>query len=323
MKRSVSRFSFLVLFVAIATASCSENKQSAKVTKKPIAAIKQIITPLVSVQWLQQHLDDKNIVILDTSVLVHMDDKGYKTLSAQSEFDKEHIPHAKFADLKGHFSKQDSEKDFILPEITDFQKAVRELGVNNDSHVILYSSNNESWAARLWWMLKWGGFERASILNGGLKAWKEKGFPTTAESVLNKSGDFVFNLQPKLVAYREQVLESATDESVTLVDSLSPGHYKGDFSLYSRSGHITGAINLPSSDFVDESGFFRPIDELEMMLEADKNTRTITYCGGGVAASSVAFNLHRAGFKDVAVYMGSLQEWVEEPSNPMTLGDTP
>jgi thiosulfate/3-mercaptopyruvate sulfurtransferase len=107
------------------------------------------------------------------------------------------------------------------------------------------------------------------------------------------------------------------------VDSLSPGHYKGDFSLYSRSGHITGAINLPSSDFVDESGFFRPIDELEMMLEADKNTRTITYCGGGVAASSVAFNLHRAGFKDVAVYMGSLQEWVEEPSNPMTLGDTP
>ena len=200
---------------------------------------------------------------------------------------------------------------------------MRELGVNEQSHVILYSTNNESWPARLWWMLRWGGFERASVLDGGLKAWKEKGFPTTSETSPYEIGNFLFNLQPALVAYSEQDLESISDESVTLVDSLSPGHYKGDFALYSRAGHITSAINLPSSDFVDEFGFFRPLDELEMMIEGDKKARTITYCGGGVAASSVAFNLHRAGFKDVAVYMGSLQEWVEEPSNPMTLGENP
>ena len=90
--------------------------------------------------------------------------------------------------------------------------------------------------------------------------------------------------------------------------------------MYGRPGHIPGATNLPSSDLLNAEGRFWALDELEMMHDGDRNSRVITYCGGGIAASSVAFTMHRLGFTDVAVYMDSLQEWVTDPANPMTLG---
>ena len=89
--------------------------------------------------------------------------------------------------------------------------------------------------------------------------------------------------------------------------------------MYGRPGHIPSATNLPSSDLLDETGFYRHFDELEMMIDSNADSRVITYCGGGVAAASVAFTLHRLGYKDVAVYMGSLQEWTADPGNPVTL----
>jgi len=89
--------------------------------------------------------------------------------------------------------------------------------------------------------------------------------------------------------------------------------------MYGKPGHIPGATNMPSSDLLDEEGNYRSFDELDMMHDGDRDVRAITYCGGGVAASSVAFTMHRLGFTDVAVYMGSLQEWAGDPENPMTM----
>jgi thiosulfate/3-mercaptopyruvate sulfurtransferase len=90
--------------------------------------------------------------------------------------------------------------------------------------------------------------------------------------------------------------------------------------MYARPGHILGATNMPSSDLLDETGRFRAYDELEWVYDGDnRNNRVITYCGGGIAASSVAFTMYRLGFTDVAVYMGSLQEWASDPANPMSL----
>jgi thiosulfate/3-mercaptopyruvate sulfurtransferase len=100
---------------------------------------------------------------------------------------------------------------------------------------------------------------------------------------------------------------------------MPDAHYRGEFSMYARPGHILGATNMPSSDLLDEVGRYRSYDELDMMHDGDRNARVIAYCGGGVAASSVAYTMHRLGFTEVAVYMGSLQEWATDPANPMTL----
>ena len=89
--------------------------------------------------------------------------------------------------------------------------------------------------------------------------------------------------------------------------------------MYDQPGHIPGAINIPVTSFFDEAGRFRPEDELAALLGTDKDKRTITYCGGGIAASADAFVLTRLGFKDVAIYAASLEEWTANPENPMEI----
>ena len=96
-------------------------------------------------------------------------------------------------------------------------------------------------------------------------------------------------------------------------------HFRGDFVLYERSGHIPGASNIPASELLDESGHYRSHDELATLHNSDQNARAITYCGGGISASSNAFIMTRLGFTDVAVYMASLQEWAADFDNPLVV----
>jgi len=87
--------------------------------------------------------------------------------------------------------------------------------------------------------------------------------------------------------------------------------------MYDRAGHIQGASNVPTTSTVDDTGRYLSAEQLEAIFGGDHNARAITYCGGGIAASSNAFVMIRLGFKDVAVYTESLQEWTADPANPM------
>jgi len=91
-------------------------------------------------------------------------------------------------------------------------------------------------------------------------------------------------------------------------------------TLYARPGHIPGASNMNALDLLDKTGRFRPDDALAAMIGGDRNARAITYCGGGIMASSNAFIMTRLGFTNVAVYTASLQEWAADPANPMVVG---
>jgi thiosulfate/3-mercaptopyruvate sulfurtransferase len=118
------------------------------------------------------------------------------------------------------------------------------------------------------------------------------------------------------------VLAAINDDAVCLIDTLPEAFYHGEQSLYGRPGHIPGASNICAVDLLDESGRYRPRNELAALHDGDRNARAITYCGGGIMASSSAFVMTRLGFTDVAVYTASLQEWAADPSNPMVV-DTP
>ena len=107
-----------------------------------------------------------------------------------------------------------------------------------------------------------------------------------------------------------------SDDSFDLLVQCGACHIENLLSGY-RPGHIRGAANVPVPSLYDDSGHFRSQEELAALFEADRNTRTITYCGGGIAASSNAFVMTRLGFTDVAVYGASLQEWAADPDNPM------
>jgi thiosulfate/3-mercaptopyruvate sulfurtransferase len=287
---------------------------------QPNPVVQEKMDTLVTTEWLSQHLNDPDLVILDCSVrMVPKEGGGIETVSGRADYDSGHITSARFADLTGNLSDLDSPLDFALPTPERFCAVMGSLGVGDDSRVVLYDRFNSVWASRVWWMLRWVGFSRAALLDGGFRAWnaEERGLSTKPAEY--KAKHLTPKPRPELIAHRDEVFAAIKDDSIFLIDAMNQAHYRGEVALYGRPGHIPGAINISAMALFDESGRFRPHDELAALYDGDPKARVITYCGAGVAASSVAFVMVRLGFTDVGVYMASLQEWAADPDNPLVV----
>jgi len=275
---------------------------------------------LVTPEWLNRHIDDPDLVVLDcTVVTIPHDDGGFHNVSGRPDYEAGHIPKAGFADLKGELCDTTSPIEFAMPTPAQFCRAMGALGVGDDSRVVLYDTNYTGWAARVWWMLRWVGFDRAAILDGGLGAWASEGHPLSLEPVNRPAKVLTPAPRPALIADREEVLASLNDEHVSLIDTLPEEFYRGEVAIYARPGHIPGAVNINGLKLLDKTGRFRSEEELAAMHNLDRDARIITYCGGGIVASTNAFILTRLGFTNVAVYTASLQEWAADPNCPMVV----
>ncbi len=315
LNRNARHFFYLFAALAFVSACTHSGEQTA-----PTMKAQPELDTLVTVKWLSEHLDDPDLVVLDCTVLIEPDENGaMHVVNGRANFEAGHIPSAGFADLTTDLADLDSPLMFSMPTPEQFAHAMGALGVGADSRVVLYSASNPDWAARVWWMLRWAGFDRVALLDGGLQAWTADGQPLSTEPANRPTRKFAVTPRPELIADRDRVFAAVNNGNVSLIDTLPDAHYRGEFSMYARPGHILGATNLPSSSLLDEAGHYRSFDELEMLHDGDRNSPVITYCGGGIAASSVAFTMHRLGFTDVAVYIGSLQEWATNPTNPMTI----
>jgi len=278
---------------------------------------------LVSAEWLKKHINNPELVLLDCTVVTvpdANDPRGLKNVSGRPEYELGHIPNAGFADLKTELSKTNDPVEFDLLSPKQFCTAMARLGVGDDSRVVLYDANYTGWAARVWWMLRWVGFDNAAILDGGLSAWTSTGNALSLEPVTRAVNTLTCNPHPELIADHDEVFASINDETVVLIDTLPEPFYRGEMSIYPRTGHITGAVNIDGLSLLDKRGHLLSHDKLVAMHGFDHNARIITYCGGGIVASTDAFVLTRLGYNNVAVYMASLEEWTSEPSNPMEMG---
>jgi thiosulfate/3-mercaptopyruvate sulfurtransferase len=276
---------------------------------------------LVDVAWLSEHLDDPDLVVLDCSVYQQTDEHGrLLSVCGRADYDEGHIATAGFADLLGDLADPESPLESALPTPEQFCASMGALGVGDDSSVVLYDGNMSVWAARVWWMLRWVGFDRAAILDGGLVAWQLADRPLSVEPSTQPPRQLTPRPRPELIADRDEVLAAIEDDAVWLVDTMPPEHYRGEWTLYDRPGHIPGATNVSVLEMFDGTGRYRSLDDLAALYEADRQQRAITYCGGGIAASASAFAMTRLGFTDVAVYAASLQEWAADPRLPLVLG---
>ncbi len=319
-KMSFDQFSrkLVILIAALAlTSACASSKSQPDVT----AALDTTMDTLVTTEWLSQNLDDPDLVVLDCTVRVEMDEDGFRIMSGRADYEAGHIPTSGFADLMGDLSDGDSPFGFAVPTPEEFSAAMGALGVGDDSRVVLYDGNNSVWAARVWWMLRWVGFDRAALLDGGLGAWTAEGRPLSAEADNRPVKQLTPAPRPELIADRDEVFAAVGNSAVQIIDALPEASFRGEMAMYGRPGHIPGAVNIPALALLDESGHYRPADELAALFNSDRNVRSITYCGGGISASSDAFIMTRLGFTDVAVYTASLQEWVADPANPMVVDE--
>ncbi|MDJ0657818.1 MAG: sulfurtransferase [Xanthomonadales bacterium] len=280
---------------------------------------------LVSVEWLHQHLNDPDLVVLDATVMVEQGDDGkFINYNGRGNYETGHIPGAGFADLLGdELRDTDSPFDIMAPDPGQFAAGMAALGVSDDSRVVIYDVMGGVWSARVWWMLRWIGFDRAALLDGGIKAWTDAGYPLSTEPVVRKPGRLSVNPRPQLFSDRHEVLDALSDSKVHVIDSLSAAHYSGEWTMYARPGHIPTAVNVSVFQLFDEAGQFRSNPELAGLFSTPTDQRTITYCGGGIAAASNAFTLVRLGYTDVAIYDGSLEEWAADPELPMSVSPDP
>ena len=317
------RLSILIATLALVTACAVPESQPDLTIAQGAEQPTPVMDTLVTAQWLSEHLDDADLVVLDCNVRVEMSEEGgFEILSGRADYEAGHIPSAGFADLMGELSDGESPHRFAVLTPERFCEVMGGLGVGDDSRVVLYDASGSGWAARVWWMLRWVGFDRAALLDGGLPAWTAESRPLSTEPADRPANQLTLELRPELIAGRDEVFAALGNESVAIIDALPEASYRGEMAMYGRPGHIPGASNIPSMSLLDESGHYRPQDELAAMHSSTREGRAITYCGGGIAASSNAFIMTRLGFTDVAVYTASLQEWAADPANPMTV-DSP
>lgn len=281
---------------------------------------------IVETAWLADHLTDPGVVVLDgTTHLMPPPPVPYNVVSGRADFERGHIPGAQFVDIDVDLSDPDQAPGlhFMLPSAERFAAAMGRLGISNETTVVCYATANHWWATRLWWTLRVFGHDRAAVLNGGFQRWQAEGRPIEAGPGRARTATtFRARFRPELVADKNDVLAAIGEGEICTLNALRPEQHAGTGgTVYGRLGHIKGSINVPAVNVVDADNLFRPASELHRMFEQPlAKPRVITYCGGGIAATSATLVLTMFGHRDVRVYDASMSEWAPDPTLPMEAG---
>lgn len=278
---------------------------------------------LVSTDWLKQRPGSPDLRILDSTT--HLGADGGAKGDVEG-FEAGHVPGAQFLDLQRDLSARDSALLFMAPPEAALAATLAQLGIGGSSHVVVYGRGNPWWATRVWWVFRLFGLDNVSILDGGWKGWLDAGGPVEtgpARPVVPGSAPLL--KQRPLVATREAVLAAIGDPQQCIVNALPRASFSGASApSKGRAGRIAGSVNLPAGELVDpETGRFLPVSLLAERLKSvglDEGRAGIAYCGGGIAASAIAFAAALAGRPAPLLYDASLQEWATDDSLPMETG---
>ena len=265
---------------------------------------------LIEEEELVAIIDDPNLRLFDATVVLN----PAAVESGHDRYLAGHIPGSVFLD-HGVISDSNSNLMYTMPDEKTLGAAIGALGISRDTPVVVYSTEMLAWATRIWWVLQYAGHRNVRVLNGGLQAWKG-----ALEIAENKYVPTTFNtdLSPQMFASKEEVLSSITDGSACVVNALTPEMYKGEADVF-YAGHISGSVNHPFFELMDEDYLLPDTTLAEILEQKMIGDRLITYCGGGIAATLNACVAKLVGVDDVAVYDGSMSEWMAEEL-PITIG---
>ncbi|MEE4023451.1 sulfurtransferase [Gordonia sp. PKS22-38] len=274
---------------------------------------------VISATDLHKRLEERSVRIIDATVHLSFDEGGAHVESGRATYLDGHIPGAVFADQIAGLSDPNGEAPFAAAPSDRFAAAVGALGVGDDTQVVVYDTVNGIWATRLWWQFRLEGFDDVTVLDGGLAAWVDAGFPTETGDVDVPAASFTARRRADRIYSTTDVATSVDDPAVLLINALDRDAF--------AAARIPGSVNVPFGDLVDESGQLKPVAELREIFDAvgalDESVRPVTYCGGGIAATAAAFALHVAGRDDSAVYDGSMNAWTADPDRPLETDSRP
>jgi thiosulfate/3-mercaptopyruvate sulfurtransferase len=284
------------------------------------------MSPTITPAALAAELGTPGLVVLDGSVFQRPAPDLSTMLqdSARASFEKHRIPGSVHLDALDWLWDRARPFRFALPSPEATAAAFAAHGVGEGSRVVVYDRVGGNWAARTFWTLRWIGFDDVRLLEGGFAGWKEAGLPVESgppPAPTPAERPFVPRPRSAAIADRAQVLAAIGDPAIAIVNALSAEQHAGTGGLpYHRPGRIAGSTNLPAPRLGDATLAPEAVAALAAEAGIAPGQRVIAYCGGGIAASTLAFNLLRAGWDDVAVYDGSLDEWGRDPALPMETG---
>ncbi|MGD1835181.1 MAG: sulfurtransferase [Nitrososphaeraceae archaeon] len=270
---------------------------------------------LVDTQWVEEHLEDKNIRIAE----VDYDPKANYTLG--------HIPNSVLFDWKKDINDPTTRN--ILDK-KDCENLLQNAGINEDTTLVLYGDFNNWFAAFAFWVFEYYGIKNIKIMNGGRKKWLEEDRPISKDIPQYSRGNIQAseaNLTTR--AFLEEVKKSLQSNNIMKIDVRSPAEFKGEITAppeyptehAQRGGHIPGAFNVPWAKAVNDDGTFKSVEELRQLYEPlgiTKDKEVITYCRIGERSSHTWFVLkYLLGYPNVKNYDGSWTEWGNMIANPI------
>ncbi len=278
------------------------------------------VKPLVSTGWVAKNLDtiknSKQTVIR----LIEVSKKGY---------DKGHIPGA--LHIKWGSDVFAPETDHMVLGLAEVERVIRKLGLTSDTHIVLYDGDGKTHhLTRFYWTLKYWHLDKLSIMDGGKSLWEKEGrsLTSTVMKVAPRPLEVKYPPNTKIRAmYAPDIISALATGKKVIVDSRNEDFYLGKvYSLkkWVRSGHITGAVNVPTMQVMNADKSYKSIEELKKIYEvkgitADKGI--ITYCDTGVLATHAWFVMSELlGYKNVMVYDGSMREYANMFDTPMEPG---
>jgi len=274
--------------------------------------------PLVSPAWLNSHRADSNLVVLDIRSAI--DGGGAKAYEAA------HIPGSVHSDYdKAGWRVTRNNVPFMVPTTAELEKLIGELGIDENSHVIVVPAGvsvlDFGAAARTYWTLKYAGVAKVSILDGGLAAWKAAGHALETGAHAPSPAIFTATIDKSILAEVGDVEKLEASGKATLVDARPVSFFLGKEKAPASQayGHIPGALNIDSAAYYDPAtNRLKPQAELAAISAQVPTDAVVSYCNTGHWAATDWFVLHELlGRERAKLYAGSMVEWTSNASRPI------
>jgi thiosulfate/3-mercaptopyruvate sulfurtransferase len=274
--------------------------------------------PLVTPAWLNSNLHDAKVVVLDVRSAIDG--------SKPEAFAEGHIPGSVHSDYdKGGWRVSRNDVPFMVPTTPELEKLIGELGIDEDSHVVVVPAGvnvlDFGAAARTYWTLKYVGVADVSILDGGLAAWKKDGYSLDTGAHAPSPAIFTAKLDKSILAEATDVEKIEASGGATLIDARPVSFFAGKEKAPNASayGHIPGALSLDSAEFYDSAtNRLKPKTELAAISSHVPAGSVVSYCNTGHWAATDWFVMHELlGRTNAKLYAGSMVEWTSNANRPI------